>query len=64
MLLHSLQVWKAIPFEFTVQNLSNAPLVCKLNKLPLEVTIDSPALQKDDKEKEINKKYATRRERA
>jgi hypothetical protein len=37
--------------------LSNAPLVCKLSKLPLEVTIDSPALQKDDKEKESNKKY-------
>jgi hypothetical protein len=35
--------------------LTNAPLVCKLSKLPLEVTIDSPALQKDDKES--NKKY-------
>jgi len=52
------QVWKSIPFEFTLQNLSNVPLVCKVHKLPAEVTIDCPTLQKENEIGKESKKCA------
>lgn len=42
-------VWKAIPFQFSLQNLSEAPLVCKFDRLPPEITLDEGVIEREKK---------------